>query len=365
MSDEYARRRKRLRGLMDREGLDGLLVSHLPDVRYICGFTGSSGTVLLLRRGGYFLTDFRYREQSAGEVEGLRTAVYERSLEDELGDILGRRDGLLLGFDPHSLPYARVLSLRRSLRDEARLKPIKSSLALLRARKSRQEVETIRKAVYLAESSFKRVLGELEGGMSERDFALRLDTAARREGAEDRAFETIVASGERSSLVHAEPSRRRMGGVTIVDWGSRYDGYHSDISRTLAFGRIPSELRRVHRVVLEAQRRALDKIRPGIKAGEVDRAARDLIQEEGYGEYFGHGLGHGVGLEVHERPHVSRGSRDVLEKGMVFTVEPGVYLPGTGGVRVEDMVLVTEAGAELLTTLPRGLEPGAYRGGEL
>ncbi|MFW6113741.1 MAG: M24 family metallopeptidase, partial [Actinomycetota bacterium] len=173
-------------------------------------------------------------------------------------------------------------------------------------------------------------------------------------------FETIVASGPRGALAHARPSGRILRGAAVVDWGVARGGYNSDTSRTLALGRTPSVLRRAHRVVLEAQERALEKIEPGVGAGELDGAAREVIEKAGFGPNFGHGLGHGVGMEVHERPRIGRGSREVIEEGMVFTVEPGIYIPGEGGVRVEDMVLVTGHGPEMLTTLPRSMDPSDY-----
>jgi Xaa-Pro aminopeptidase len=357
---EFGRRGKKYRDLMAGEGLEGLLVSHLADVRYLCGFSGSNGMVLLLGDRGYFLTDFRYREQSAHEVRGLKVAVYAAGLEDSLARLLEKRPETRLGFDPASLFYAEVLLLRRRLKGIAVLRPVQGSLALLRASKSRSEVKIIRSAIRIAQEAFAEALGQVGEGTREAELAAALDMAARKRGAEAPSFETIVASGPRGAMVHAAPSGRRLRGMTLVDWGVIYRGYCTDMTRTLAFGKIPAPLKKAHALVLEAQQRALERIRPGTKARDVDKAARDIIEEAGYGPAFGHGLGHGVGLEVHERPHVSRASRDVIEEGMVFTVEPGIYLPGVGGVRVEDMVLVTNRGAEVLTTLPRGLDPAEY-----
>jgi Xaa-Pro aminopeptidase len=358
---EYAARRKRFRNLMLREGLGGLFITHLADVRYLCGFSGSNGMVLMLANRGYFITDFRYKEQSAEEVKGLKVVVYEDSLDQALAWLLRGRMGLRLGFDPDSLTHSEVLILRRTLKNIARLHAVKESFAMLRARKSHAEVETIKKAIRLSQRAFQEVLSGYKGDIRERDLAISLDMAARRMGADGQSFETIVAGGPRAAMVHAAPSARKVRGMTVVDWGVIYRGYRADITRTIAFGRVPPALRKAHDLVLEAQRNALDKIRPGVRAREVDRAARDLIEAAGYGPYFGHSLGHGVGLEVHERPHVSNGSGDVLEEGMIFTVEPGIYLPGIGGVRVEDMVMVTSRGVDVLTTLPRGIDPSQYR----
>ena len=345
---------------MHEEGMDGIYISHLPDVRYLCGFTGSSGTVLLLEKGGYFISDFRYKQQSAAEVRGLRVRIYEKSLMETLQSLLEGRSGLELGFDPTSLVYGEVLTLRRGLRGKARILPLKGALALLRARKSPGEIEVVVKAIRLAEAAFRDALKTVDGETGERELAAALDEAARRRGAGDMAFETIVAGGTRGAVVHAAPSSRKVTGALVVDWGVRYRGYYTDMTRTLAFGRIPPSLQKAYRVVVEAQERALEMIKPGVEAADVDRAARTLIEKEGYGPYFGHGLGHGVGLEVHERPHIANRSRDIIEEGMVFTIEPGIYLPGKGGVRIEDMVLVKGGRAELLTTLPRSLDPTEY-----
>ena len=354
-------RRKAYGGLMRREDLDGIIVTHLPDIRYLCGFSGSSGMVLLTQRGkGYFFTDFRYREQSALEVYGVRPVVYETSPEEAAARVLRRHHTLKLGFDPAYLSYAGVLSLRRHIKDHASLIPLKGSLMALRARKSGGELQIIRQGIELAETAFVKALGEMDAGTTEADLAASIDTAARRAGAEAPSFETIVAAGPRGALVHASPSGRRLRGPAVVDWGVVYKGYCTDTTRTVAFGRVPQELRKAHRLVLEAQEKALERVRPGVKARDVDRAAREVIEKAGYGAAFGHGFGHGVGLEIHERPYVGKTGGDIIEEGMVFTAEPGIYLPGKGGVRVEDMLLVTADGAEYLTTLPRSLDPGDY-----
>lgn len=357
---EYRRRRKLFRDLMRREGFHALLVTHLPDVRYLCGFSGSNGTVFLREDRGFFLTDFRYREQSKSEVRGLKVLVYDTDLEEVLLLALHGRDGTRIGFDPAALTYAEVTAMRRWLKGIARLAPIRGSMAALRARKSPAEVQTLRQGVRMAQEAFREALRGSGAWESEEDFALRLDLAGRKKGAEDRSFETIVAGGVRGAVVHAGPTRRRISGATVIDWGVVHRGYHTDTTRTIAFGKVPPALRKAHDLVLEAQERALEAVKPGARARDVDRAAREVIEQAGYGPYFGHGLGHGVGLEVHERPHVSQASGDVLEEGMVLTIEPGIYLPGKGGVRVEDMVLVTARGAEFLTTLPRTLDPSDY-----
>jgi len=357
----YTARRKAYRRLMHKEGLDGLIVTNLPDVRYLCGFSGSSGMVVLLRERGYFLTDFRYREQSVLEVCGLRAVIYDASPEEGAAGILRRHTGSRLGFDPAYLSYAGVLAMRRRLKgDRVSLVPLKGSLTLLRARKSPAELAIIRNNIGLAEAAFKKALGDVTGETREEGLAAAVDIEARRMGAEGPSFETIVAGGNRGALVHARPSRRKLRGATVIDWGVVRGGYCTDTTRTVSFGKVPPELRKAHRLVLDAQQRALEKVGPGVRARDVDSASRETIDRAGYGAAFGHGLGHGVGMEVHEHPYVGKNSSEVLEEGMVFTAEPGIYLPGIGGVRVEDMVLVTAGGPELLNTLPRSLDPADY-----
>jgi Xaa-Pro aminopeptidase len=357
---EYASRRRRYRDFMAREKVDGLLLTNLADIRYLCGFTGSSGVILLLPGRGYLLTDPRYDQQSREEVTGCKAIIFESGLGEALARLIGKHSGSRLGFDADSLSYAQTLALRRDLKGIAHLAPLKDSPGLLRASKSRREVDIIEKAVHMAQAAFQEVLCGSEGAIKENELAMALDAAARRMGADGQSFETIVAGGPRGAMAHARPTARRLKGMVVVDWGIVWRGYHTDMTRTLAFGRAPSSLRRAHALVLEAQRRAMEKVKPGARARDVDRAAREVIEAAGYGDAFGHGLGHGVGLEVHERPWVSKASRDVLEEGMVFTLEPGIYIPGEGGVRVEDMVVVTRGGAALITTLPRALDTVEY-----
>ena len=357
---EFAARRREYRELMRARDLHGLLVTRIEDVAYLCGFRGSNGACLLVDKRGWFFTDSRYREQSAKEVRGLKAVVYGSSLEQALAEAIEGRNGLRLGFDPTAISYAGITALRRKLRGVARLIPLKSSLTTLRARKSRSELAIIRRAISLAEEAFTKALEEAAGDGTENGLAASIDVTARLMGAEGPAFETIVAGGKRGALVHARPSRRRLKGATVIDWGVVHEGYCTDATRTVAFGNVPRRLVEVHRLVLHAQEMAMEMIRPGVRARDVDRAAREIIDDEGYGDAFGHGLGHGVGLEVHERPYVGKNSVDVLEAGMVLTIEPGIYLPGVGGVRVEDMVLVTRTGSEFMTTLPRGLDAHDY-----
>ncbi len=357
---EYGMRKKRYRELLTKEKLEALFISHTADVRYLCGFAGSNGNILLLRDRGYFFTDPRYEEQAGLEVRGLKVIVYRNGLGEALNRLLQGRPVIKIGFDGTALSYGEATMLKKGLRGIATVKAIKFSPAWLRARKSDEELKIIRRAIKEAEKSLVAALSRTEPDTRESDLALDLDMEARRRGVEAPSFETIVASGARGSMAHARPSKKRLRGATVIDWGILYDGYCTDMTRTVSFGNPPPSMKKIHAVVLRAQEAAIRKIRPGVKASSIDLTAREIIEEAGYGENFGHSLGHGVGLEVHERPYVAKASRDVLEEGMVFTVEPGIYLPGRGGVRIEDMVVVSTGGVEVLSTLPRDLALDAY-----
>ncbi|OFW59741.1 MAG: hypothetical protein A2Y75_04795 [Candidatus Solincola sediminis] len=293
-------------------------------------------------------------------MKGLEIAIYKAGLGEALANLFKKRSGMEIGFDPTTLSYADAMQLRRSLRGIARVKPIKFSPALLRAKKSKEELEIMKQAVTLAEKSLIKSLAFMNPEAREVDLAMDLDMQLRRHGGERQSFETIVASGSRGSMTHAQPSQKKLRGATVIDWGILYQGYCTDLTRTISFGRPAPGIKKIYDVVLRAQEAAIREIRPGVEARDIDLAARRSIEHAGYGEYFGHSLGHGVGLEVHERPFIARTSRDVLEEGMVFTVEPGIYIPGKGGVRIEDMVQVTAQGPELLSNLTRSLELEAY-----
>jgi Xaa-Pro aminopeptidase len=358
--NEYGKRRKKYREAFGRENIEALFFSNLPDVHYLCGFTGSNGNILLLRDKGYFFTDSRYAEQASLEVQGLEVIVYESGLGGALAGLLEKRIGLVIGFDPATLTYAEVTLLKKGLRGIATVKPVKFSPAWLRARKSKEELKLIEQAVREAEGALLAALSRTNPDSREADLALDIDTEGRRRGAEGSSFETIVASGARGSMAHAKPTRKKLRGATVIDWGILLDGYCTDMTRTISFGKPAPAMKKIHSVVLEAQEAAIRKIGPGVKASRIDQTAREIIEKAGYGGYFGHSLGHGVGLEVHERPYIAKTSRDILEEGMVLTIEPGIYLPGKGGVRVEDMVVVTRQGPEMLSSLPRDLALDAY-----
>ena len=358
----YSQRREALRQRCHQEGVGALLVTSPPNVLYLSGFTGGDSWLLLLCPAGpaaerpVLLTDFRYREQAESEAPDLEVVTRNHeSLTDLVGRLLPK--DLRLAFEASHISHAQYRRLAEKVGAE-RLHPAEGWVEELREVKSPEEVERLRRAVAAAEGAFREVRGWLRPGVTEKEVADELVYRMRRRGAQMESFPVIVAGGERASLPHARSTERplRPGEAVLVDWGARVDFYNCDLTRVLFLDSIPGSIEVVYRVVLGAQQEALEACRPGRPLGEVDKAARRFIAQAGYGEAFGHALGHGVGLQVHERPTVRGGAEEPLRTGMVHTVEPGIYLPGVGGVRIEDMVLVTEAGAERLTSLPRDLE---------
>ena len=346
-------RRQRALALLAEHDLDALLFCARENLRYLCGFTGSDGVLLLTAAHSLFLTDSRYTTQAQAQVSADRVEAYRLQAEavvTALHDAGVRR----IGFES-SLAYGKVNDLRT--RGEATWEwlPLREELEGLRLVKSGPEIAAIEAAAQLNATAFAEVETLLRPGTGERDVALALEFALKRRGAEEKAFDFIVASGERGALPHGVASGRRLtqGELVTIDFGCRVDGYHADETVTVAVGTVADELRRVFDIVLTAHDLALAAVAPGVPVSELDRVAREHITAAGYGENFGHGLGHGVGLDVHEAPTVSSRSKAVVQEGMVFTVEPGIYLPGVGGVRIEDMVLVTATGSRVLTCIPK------------
>jgi Xaa-Pro aminopeptidase len=327
-----------------------LLVTDVTNIRYLVGFDSSNAALLVPPDGDVQLfTDFRYVE-AAQQVEGVEPVLTKRSLLRDLAERLSGR----VAFEADALPYSQYELLRGGGLD---LVPTTGIVEGLRAVKDDEEVGAIARAARAADRAFEALTAETWVGRSEKEIAWRLRTLLHAHGADDVSFDTHVASGPNGARPHADPSERTVETRTLVvaDWGARVDGYCSDCTRTLATGELPKELRRVYDVCLEAQLAAVDGIRPGMTGVEADRLARDVIERGRYGAEFGHGLGHGVGLLVHEAPRLSTESTDTLEPGNVITIEPGIYLPGVGGVRIEDLAVVREDAVELLTSFPKEL----------
>jgi Xaa-Pro aminopeptidase len=327
-----------------------LLVTNLVNIAYLTGFESSNAALLVDPKGGAELyTDFRYFE-AAQAVPDVEPVLAKRSLMADLAQRLKGR----LAFEADVLPYAQFETLGS---DGLELVPAHGAVEELRAVKSEDEVERIQHAARAADFAFQALLAEAWVGRSERELAWRLFQLMHANGVDSLAFDSIVLGGANGSLPHGDPSddliEDRM--LVTVDWGARVDGYCSDCTRTLATGELSKELRNLYDVCLEAQVAAVEGIRPGMTGVEADRLARDVIEAAGYGEQFGHGLGHGVGVDVHEAPRLSRESTDTLAVGNVITIEPGIYVPGLGGVRIEDLAVVRADGVEILNSLPKDL----------
>jgi len=340
---------------MRERGISALLVTRRENVRYLTGFTGSAGSALIGASGRPILvTDFRYQEQAGAEAPGVKLLIQKKDHFTAIKAAAEQAGTGTLWFDETSLTLDRVKALRKL---KLRLRGTKDLLAELRRQKDGFELALIRKAVRRAEQAFRETMPHVKAGATERELGLRLEILIREQGSRRAAFDIIVASGRNGALPHASVSDRRLreGDLVTFDFGAEADGYYSDITRTVCVGRPTERQREVHALVLRAQQNAIHAAGPGIDCAVVDRAARSTIENAGHGTQFGHATGHGIGLEVHEAPTVSALSKAVLKEGMVFTVEPGVYITGWGGVRIEDMVLVTRDGRRVLTSLPRDL----------
>ena len=343
-------RADRVADRLDERGLDLLLVTDPTNLRYLTGFTGSNGIAVVGRDVRRFITDFRYVEQAARQVEGFECERAAQELVAALRD--GWPEGeLRLGFEDQQVPVRRFERLRELIPERVALVAAGGVVEDLRLVKDADEVARIRAAAELADAVYGWLRSGGLVGRTEREVKVALEHEMRRLGADDPSFSSIVASGERGALPHAVPTDAEIvrGTLVTLDIGARLDGYCSDCTRTWATGELPDDLASAYELVLRAQRAALAAVRAGPEGREVDAVARSIITEAGHGDQFGHGLGHGVGMDVHEAPRLARTAEARLVAGNVVTVEPGVYLPGRGGVRIEDLVVVREAGADVLS----------------
>lgn len=346
---------EKVRGLLGEEGIDGLLVTDPLNLRYLSGFSGTNGTILLTQEKTLFITDFRYLEQARLELTCEFEIIKEgNSLVDTLKSLLvGVKH---LGVEGESLTINHFKELKEGL--EVDILSTSGLVSSLRKIKEEEEISKIRQAIDIAHSAGEEILGLLKSGLSELEVAAELEYRMRKGGTEGFGFSSIVASGPRSALPHGQASAKRIkeGDFVILDWGAIFEGYHCDLTRTVVIGTPNNEQRRIYKAVFDAQELGIDLVKPGLKASELDQRVREFIVELGFGEFFGHNLGHGVGLDVHEAPTISKKNDDPLRPGMIFTIEPGIYIPAMGGVRIEDMVLVTDDGCEVLTrNLPKAL----------
>ncbi len=336
-------------------GADAMLITALPNIRYLSGFTGSSGLLLVSRKRSTLFTDPRYTLQAAQQVS-VEVQIAKGALVTAMGKAVVRRKVKRLAIERNRVPYETVENVRGSV-PGCELVALNAAVEELRMSKSPEEIELIRRSVATNSRALEGALKKIRPGMRESEFAAEIDYQQRLEGAEAAAFETIVASGAHSALPHARPSASEIPerGILLIDMGCFENGYASDMTRTMHIGKAPGRFKKMYRAVLEAQRAAIDAVRAGVTAGKVDRAARKVLEQAGLGEEFVHSTGHGLGLEIHEPPRVGKKAETVLQSGFAITIEPGVYLGGYGGIRIEDTVIVTDSGCEVLTPTPKDL----------
>lgn len=346
---------EKLRQTLAELELDAILVSKGANIRYLSGFTGGEGVLLISREEALLATDFRYYEQVEKEARAFRLAKITTKFEELLPQIVAEVGAQRIGFEGQHVTYEQYQTWANALQGR-KLIPTKEIVEKLRMVKDAAELAVIRRAVALADEAMVHLMGVIRVGMTEREVSWELESYMRTHGAEAVSFTIIVGSGPNGSMPHAVTTDRRIepGESIVMDLGAKVDGYCSDLTRTFCLGTPQSaEYPKVWEIVLAAQQAARDVIRAGMPGNEAHAVAQEVIEKAGYGDKFGHGLGHGVGLEIHEKPRASRLSEDVLPAGAVITIEPGIYLPGQFGVRIEDMAVVTETGVEVLTRAPK------------
>lgn len=340
---------QKLRNSFSGYGIDAVLLTSTYNRRYMTNFTGTAGAVLVTGDRALFITDFRYIEQAEKQCEGYTIVKHGPSLTEEIARQAEKAGVKKLGFEEEFLSFSDYRVYKDAIKAE--LVPISGVIEKLRLIKNDSEIKILKEAADIADAAFKHILDFIRPGLTELEVSNELEFFMRKAGAISSSFDTIVASGYRSALPHGVASDKviEKGDFVTLDYGAYYKGYVSDITRTISVGDPDPKLKEIYEIVLEAQLRAVEGIKPGLTGKKADAIARDYITERGYGEYFGHSTGHGIGLEVHEGPALSIRSNILLEPGMVVTVEPGIYIPGLGGVRIEDDTLITKDHNELLT----------------
>ncbi len=346
---DYPARQTRFAEKSEEAHCDGFLVTRLPNVRYLCGFSGSAGVLAYAKGSFAFFTDGRYTQQAGREVSGPKVLIGQRSALAMAAEWISRKQAKAIGIEAEHMSIAVRAKLGKLVK--SRLKPTSGLVERLRTIKDAYELKLIRRAVLLGSSLFPTAVKALRPGRTEAEVAARMEYRARTRGADAMAFETIVAAGVNSALPHWRASSQPIPntGFVVLDFGVILSGYCSDMTRTVWVGKANRQARDMYRAVLDSQLAAIAAVRPGVRAGEVDQAARKVLQKAGLARYFTHSTGHGVGLEIHEAPRLARNEEVQLMPGMVITIEPGAYIAGKGGVRIEDMLVVTRHGAEVLT----------------
>ena len=358
--DLSERRLEKLRKAIRTDSIDALLVAAEQNVRYLTGFTGEASVLLVGKARTLLISDGRFATQIEQECPGLEVHVRPvgQLLFDAVGEVIAKFGSPRVGFEPSKLTVAHFNTIKGKA-PNVELVEVAGRVEGLRSIKDRHEVEAIRRSIRQAERGFEMLRAGMSEGDTEKDLADALEGYLRHCGAEAAAFAPIVAVGARAALPHAHPSSDSKVGdsdFVLVDWGASSGAYKSDLTRVVVTGKVTPKFEKVYRTVLEAQERGIEALRPGVKAGDVDASARSVIEDAGFGRFFTHGLGHGFGLEIHENPFFRRDNPVTLKAGMVVTIEPGIYLPDWGGIRIEDDVLVTADGPEVLTRVPKSLD---------
>ena len=339
----------KLRQALKEQQIDALLITSEYNRRYMTGFTGSSGVAIISADAAVFITDFRYTEQASKQVQGFDIVQHNGLIYQEVAEQVKKLGVATIGFEQDTMTYATYELYKQAI--SAKFVPVSGLIEKIRLIKTPEEINIIKVACEIADKAFSHILTYMKPGITELDVSNELEFFMRKQGATSSSFDIIVASGLRSALPHGVATNKviEQGDFVTLDFGAYYNGYISDITRTVAVGNPNAKLVDMYNAVLESQLLALEKVGPGMTGREADAIARDYLASKGYAEAFGHSLGHGIGLEVHENPGLSMRSSTVLQPNMVVTIEPGVYIPGVGGVRIEDDIVITETGNEILT----------------
>ncbi len=359
----FKERLNKFQNFMKSNNLDAFLIpqraelKHVANVRYLCGFAGDTGLMVITQKEACLIVDSRFHTQAKKEAKGVRKILAKMRPVMELKEMKQLKiKNMRFGYDPDSFTVTDLNAIRANLPD-ALLIETPDAVGNLTIIKEKYEIEMIEKSIQIAETALERIFGYIRPGLREIEVAAELEYQMRMLGAEGPAFDTIVASGHRSALPHGLASTRKIArnDFVTIDYGASYKGYISDITRTFVVGKANARQKKIYNIVLKANKAGIRKVKPGIGAAAVDAAARNVIKKAGYGRYFGHGLGHGIGIYVHVGPRLGPRTKDTLKKGMVLTIEPGIYIPDWGGVRIEDDVLVTKTGCKVLTSAPKKL----------
>ena len=347
----YQNRINKVRESFESYNINGIIIASRYNRYYLSGFTGTNGYLIIDKDRNILITDSRYIEQASKQCPDYEIINQGKNIYETIQKVLQQMNILELGFEDNHITYREYADYEKNIQN-LKLIPVRNSVERIREIKNAEEIKKIKKAAQIADETFNHILGYIKPGVEEKEIALEIDYYMKKLGASELSFKTIAASGERSSMPHGVAGSRKIvfGDNITLDFGCIYEGYCSDMTRTVFVGQAQENIKDIYKIVLEAQKAALQMLKPGLLCKDVDACARDIIKEYGFGENFGHGLGHSVGLEVHEEPAISTKSDRILESGMVITIEPGIYLESIGGVRIEDLVLITETGYENLVS---------------